>query len=151
MKNLLLLLLLMPLVACKTTQHRGQTYHTQWTLIQFGTKTTCLYGVLDKYRILSTKTFWSEENCKNSKEFKRVNRNLIAERNKAINKLPTKFREDARKGLIRVGMSEAALLLSWGKAEKINRSVYSFGVHKQHIYGETYIYTKNGFITSWQD
>ncbi len=59
---------------------------------------------------------------------------------------------------IKIGMSETALLASWGRPRKINRSVGSYGVHKQYIYGTysrysspTYVYVENGKVRSWQD
>lgn len=59
---------------------------------------------------------------------------------------------------IRIGMSETALIASWGSPNKINRSVGNYGVHKQYIYGSysryssrTYVYVENGKVTSWQD
>ena len=59
---------------------------------------------------------------------------------------------------IRLGMSEKALLASWGTPTKTNKSVSSFGVRKQFVYGTfskysspTYVYVENGKVTSWQD
>lgn len=59
---------------------------------------------------------------------------------------------------IRIGMSEEALIASWGSPRKVNRSVGRYGVHKQYVYGShsgystpTYVYVENGKVTSWQD
>ena len=59
---------------------------------------------------------------------------------------------------IRIGMSEEALIASWGRPRKINRSVGSYGVHKQYVYGSyskysspAYVYVDNGKVSSWQD
>jgi hypothetical protein len=53
---------------------------------------------------------------------------------------------------VSIGMSEGALLCSWGPPERANRSVGSWGVHIQYVYpGRKYIYTQNGKVTSWQD
>ncbi len=59
---------------------------------------------------------------------------------------------------IRIGMSETALIASWGYPNKINRSVGSYGVDKQFVYGRysrysspTYVYVENGKVISWQD
>ncbi len=60
-------------------------------------------------------------------------------------------------GEIGVGMSEKALLVVWGKPRKINRTVGSYGTHKQYIYKKfasperRYVYVKNGKVTGWQD
>jgi hypothetical protein len=40
---------------------------------------------------------------------------------------------------------------SWGAPSDINRTVGSWGVHEQWIYGDTYLYFENGILKSWQD
>jgi hypothetical protein len=50
-----------------------------------------------------------------------------------------------------LGMTDDMARLSWGKPSDINRSVGSWGVHEQWIYGNTYLYFENGILTSWQD
>lgn len=57
----------------------------------------------------------------------------------------------AKQERIRIGISECQLFASFGLPERANRSVGSWGVHVQYIYGRTYVYTKNGAVTSWQD
>lgn len=52
---------------------------------------------------------------------------------------------------IALGMSEKALIESWGKPEDINTSVGSWGVHKQYVYDSQYVYVENGKVTAWQD
>ena len=42
-------------------------------------------------------------------------------------------------------------LESWGQPDDINRSVGSWGVHEQWVYGDEYLYFENGKLTSWQD
>ena len=50
---------------------------------------------------------------------------------------------------IRIGMSREHLLLSRGQPERINKSVYSWGVLEQFVYGGgRYVYLKNGRVTS---
>jgi len=72
------------------------------------------------------------------------------------NPIPRKFQGNKKivnaiiKGQIFMGMPEEAMLVSWGKPESVNESVFSFGVHKQYVYGTTYVYVENGFIRSWQ-
>ena len=52
---------------------------------------------------------------------------------------------------IKLGMSEQQLLLSWGKPERINKTVGSSGVHEQWVYGlGQYVYMQNGKLTSFQ-
>jgi hypothetical protein len=50
-----------------------------------------------------------------------------------------------------LGMTSAMTLESWGKPSDINRSVGSWGVHEQWVYGNTYLYFEDGVLTSWQD
>jgi hypothetical protein len=56
---------------------------------------------------------------------------------------------------IRIGASECTVYASWGSPKDVNRSVGSWGVNKQLIYGpinyRTYIYINNGKVTSFQD
>lgn len=47
---------------------------------------------------------------------------------------------------IKVGMPEKLLIYSWGKPEKINRSSYG---PDQYVYGNQYVYVKDGKITAW--
>lgn len=56
-----------------------------------------------------------------------------------------------RKEKVRIGMSECELYAAWGLPGEQNRTVGSWGVHIQHIYGNSYVYTENGRVTSWQD
>lgn len=52
---------------------------------------------------------------------------------------------------IKIGMSEQQALLSWGKPERVNKSVGSYGVHEQWVYGRgQYVYMENGKLTSFQ-
>ncbi len=60
---------------------------------------------------------------------------------------------------ISIGMSEIAVLCSWGWPGvdgAVNESVNSYGVSKQLVYRACrtckarYIYTRNGKVTSWQ-
>lgn len=53
--------------------------------------------------------------------------------------------------LINIGMSEAALVCSWGLPNRVNTSTGSWGTKKQWVYGGgQYVYTSNGRITGWQ-
>lgn len=50
------------------------------------------------------------------------------------------------------GMTSDDVEVSWGKPKDINRSVGSWGVHEQWIYGSSnYLYFKNGILDSWQN
>lgn len=50
-----------------------------------------------------------------------------------------------------LGMTAKQVELSWGKPEDVNRSVGSWGVHEQWVYGRQYIYLENGKVCSFQD
>jgi hypothetical protein len=50
-----------------------------------------------------------------------------------------------------LGMTEEQVKLSWGKPERINRTVTRRGEREQWIYGDTYLYFENGVLDAWQD
>ncbi len=54
---------------------------------------------------------------------------------------------------ISIGMNTCQLYAAWGLPEDRNRSVGSWGVHEQLVYGSfgPYIYLRNGVISSFQD
>lgn len=54
---------------------------------------------------------------------------------------------------IRMGINRCTLYAAWGYPERINRTVGSWGVHAQLIYGDygPYVYLNNGIVRSWQD
>lgn len=52
---------------------------------------------------------------------------------------------------ITLGMTPCMALASWGIAERVNRSVGSYGTHEQWVYNDSYLYFENGILTSWQD
>ena len=62
-----------------------------------------------------------------------------------------KFTDTIRKGKIMIGMTKEMVRLSWGPPKKINRTVTANTVSEQWIYGERYLYFRNGILTSWQD
>jgi hypothetical protein len=66
--------------------------------------------------------------------------------------LSEQIKQCIRKGTIVLGMTKEQVTASWGKPDDIHRSVYSFGVHEQWIYGDRqYLYFEDGILTSWQD
>jgi hypothetical protein len=52
---------------------------------------------------------------------------------------------------VQIGMTSNQVISSWGKPEKNNRTVGSWGTHEQWVYGNTYLYFENGIFTSFQD
>lgn len=51
-----------------------------------------------------------------------------------------------------IGMTQADVVASsWGRPKKINKSIYSFGVHEQWVYeGNNYLYFRDGKLDSIQ-
>lgn len=58
-------------------------------------------------------------------------------------------------GKITKGMNKEEVVASWGRPNDINRTVGSWGVHEQWVYGSApntrYLYFENDKLTSWQD
>jgi hypothetical protein len=57
-------------------------------------------------------------------------------------------------GWIQRGMTAEQVIASWGRPRDINRTVGSWGVHEQWVYGEfggPYVYLEDGVVTSWQN
>lgn len=114
-------------------------------------------------------SFSSWKECYDSDEFKKAKTSLDEretqnlkeaeiKRKKEIKKVVSKnksfkkFEKVAIDKEVQIGMPEELVYLSWGKPKNVNRSVGSYGVHKQLIYGErTYLYIENGLLKSWQD
>lgn len=71
-------------------------------------------------------------------------KNIISKYNKKIQKLIMERK-------IATGMTKEQAILSWGKADEIHKTVGSWGVHEQWVYGSSYLYFENGKLTSWQD
>ena len=57
-----------------------------------------------------------------------------------------------RESKIQIGMNETEVICSWGRPDNINTSTYSFGIHKQYVYGYgNYAYFENGKLTAIQN
>lgn len=61
-------------------------------------------------------------------------------------------------GKVMRDMTSEEVIASWGYPNRVNRSVGSWGVHEQWVYGfydiytrPIYIYFERGRVTSWQD
>lgn len=65
-------------------------------------------------------------------------------------KMTAEERADVARQVIYVGMREDLLLCSWGYADYVNRASYG----NQYVYRtmgkSSYVYTRNGVVTSWQ-
>lgn len=69
--------------------------------------------------------------------------------------LYNKFGSEVAKRLLKnqywIGMTDEMALISLGSPDKKNRSVGSWGIHEQWIYGDTYLYFENGVLNSYQN
>lgn len=63
---------------------------------------------------------------------------------------PSKIRQAVEQQKIMIGMTQKQARLSWGEPDKINKSVGSWGVKEQWVYGYQYLYFSNGKLTSFQ-
>lgn len=71
---------------------------------------------------------------------------------KKLSHLSKKARSAISNQQVFLGMSTDEAIASWGRPSDINRTAGAWGVHEQWVYGDnTYIYFKNGKLTSWQD
>lgn len=53
---------------------------------------------------------------------------------------------------VQIGMTPDMVRMSWGDPEDINRTIYSFGVHEQWVYGSgCYVYFEDGKVTTIQN
>jgi hypothetical protein len=75
---------------------------------------------------------------------------LVAERERALIEKADRARR--KKQGVHIGMTASEVQMSsWGRPEKVNRSVYSFGVHEQWVYGSgNYLYFEDDKLTSIQ-
>lgn len=56
-----------------------------------------------------------------------------------------------QEGKVIIGMSKEACRLSWGAPKGINTTTGEFGVQEQWVYGDRYLYFKNGRLTTIQN
>lgn len=102
--------------------------------------------ICERYGVFSRNGMFGEYTTQYRAEMER--RNLLSPHEKEL----------VAKKQIQIGMSLCALYASWGTPDRQNRSVGSWGVRIQHVYNAglryirpTYVYTENGYVTSWQD
>jgi len=75
----------------------------------------------------------------------------ISAYNAYIKKYGTKFGSSVAEGTIEIGMNKKMVKDAWGLPDHINTTTGSYGTHEQWVYGNSYIYFKNGIVTSKQD
>lgn len=64
---------------------------------------------------------------------------------------PARIADAIQQQEVVLGMTAEQVKLSWGKPEDVNRTVGSWGVHEQWVYGRKFVYLENGKVTSFQD
>jgi hypothetical protein len=98
----------------------------------------------EKHQALKNDQQKKEQALKNEQQAKQRKQNLI-------NKYGQVNAEKILAGKIWIGMTKEMAIESWGKPEDINRTVTSYSVSEQWVYGERYLYFDDGILTSWQD
>lgn len=77
------------------------------------------------------------------------------QRSNELNRLVQKYGKINGKkiyeGKIWLGMTKEMVIESWGEPDEINRSVGSWGIHEQLVYGNQYLYIRDNKLSSWQD
>lgn len=63
---------------------------------------------------------------------------------------PIKIKQAIEQRKIMIGMTRKQASLSWGEPVKVNKSVGSWGVKEQWVYGNQYLYFTNGKLDSFQ-
>lgn len=132
--------------------------HKPWTEMIYEERLTIIkseeragHAVCDDL-VMSTTSFgqYSYE-CRRRKELLEIEKEE-AKRKDAIANQPKHIQEEINSNKIKLGMTREQVLLSWGKPNKINRTVGKWGVKEQWCYGDkTYLYFENGILTSFQD
>ena len=54
-------------------------------------------------------------------------------------------------GIVQIGMTKAMCEESWGTPDDINKSIGSWGIHEQWVYGNSYLYFEDNKLTSIQN
>lgn len=75
-----------------------------------------------------------------------------AKRAKVADAESKRIRAEKKRNGVTIGMTEQdARDSSWGKPQKINRTINAYGVSEQWVYDGGYLYFKNGVLTSIQN
>lgn len=121
-----------------------------------------LFGYIAKAAVIKKSTKIASRNMELQKEERenRIKNQLEADRIEAekvrMASIKKKYGETIGNkiidGKIWIGMTSEMAIDSWGAPSEKNRTVGSWGVHEQWVYGDhTYLYFENGKLTSWQD
>lgn len=111
------------------------------TVIKKRTKSIIVnFDDFDKYDVKNV--YKGYANNINRKAFKLLQENPSWEKQQCIT---------IASGKVNIGMTSDMVRKAWGSPRDINRTVGSWGVHEQWVYGGSYLYFENGKLTSWQD
>ena len=102
--------------------------------------------------LLKTVEKKTQIHAQKEKERKRLSQKKAEERKKKI--IEKYGNEDGGKileGHVWIGMTKEMARESWGRPEKVNRTVNAYVVNEQWVYSNNYLYFENGILTSWQD
>jgi len=101
---------------------------------------------------------WIHQNLISFKAIRKLTEDEIRRRKfvQSNMNIPKKFKDAILRGAIMLGMTKEMVVASWGYPNDINRTVGSWGVNEQWIYGTDirftkYLYFENGILVSWQD
>lgn len=85
---------------------------------------------------------------------KQLNENLLNEIQREA-RIRAKYEDEIASKIIKkkfwIGMTSEMAKESIGSPDDINRTVGSWGVHEQWVYGNKYLYFENGILTSYQN
>lgn len=89
-------------------------------------------------------TVWFQEEVRTQKRLRYIEEH---------NEIDEKIKMAIREGKLIIGMNRDQAIASWGKPEKINRTVTRAGNTEQWVFGSfgPFVYFENGILTAWQD
>lgn len=83
---------------------------------------------------------------------RRASEKATERKKKLIEKYGESIANDILKSYVRIGWTKEMCRESWGAPKDINRTIGSYGVHEQWVYGGgNYLYFENGILTTIQD
>lgn len=117
-----------------------------------GTYYFCNRGQLEGYVKVSEQSFEKKEECdaslviiSNESHKKKIDEFL------SNNPKYKKYKELMLTRHIKMAIPSAIVAQSWGKPEKINKTVFPGHTSEQWVYGRgSYVYIRNGIVSSWQ-
>ncbi len=134
-----------------------------WFRVMWKKSANTSYSFADEAELLNSYELgWIHKSLTSETEVGRSTKNVLLaqERRKLFvqnnSHIEDRVKTAILKGRVMLGMTNDMATASWGDPEDTNRTVGSFGVHEQWIYGNDiefrkYLYFENGILTSWQE